>query len=364
MYDFCIIGTGITGISAASVIARELDKKVIIIEKRSHIGGNCYDFYNEHNILIHKYGPHIFHTKYKKVWNYLSNFTKWIPYIHKVKVYIKGKYVSFPINLNTLEELLGERFDEKKMKEWIKKEQVSIAEPSNAEEAVISRMGKLLYEVFFKNYTLKQWGIDPKRLSPEITLRIPIRFNRDDRYFDDPYQGIPKQGYTKMFKRMLNHKNIELVLAKDYKEIVDKIKFDKMIYTGPIDYFFDYQYGHLPYRSIKFEFKTLNQEWFQPVAVVNYPNEYKFTRITEFKHLTGQKHSKTTICYEYPKDYDPQKDIPCYPLLQKEAEEIYNKYKKLTRKLKSVLFIGRLAEYRYLNMDECVKRGINICFYI
>ena len=362
MYDFCIIGAGITGISAASVIARELDKKVIIIEKRSHIGGNCYDFYNEHDILIHKYGPHIFHTKDKKVWNYLSKFTKWIPYIHKVKVYIKGRYISFPINLNTLEELLGERFDEKKMKEWIKKEQVPIDKPSNAEEAVISRMGKFLYELFFKNYTLKQWGIDPKKLSPEVTSRIPIRFNRDDRYFDDPYQGIPKQGYTEMFNRMLSHKNIEVVLNKDYKEIIDGIKFNKMIYTGPIDYFFDYQYGHLPYRSIKFEFKTLNQEWFQPVAVVNYPNEYKFTRITEFKHLTGQKHPKTTICYEYPKDYDPQKDVPCYPLLQKEAQEIYNKYKKLTKKLKSVFFIGRLAEYRYLNMDECVKRGVEVSF--
>jgi len=360
MYDICIVGAGITGITAASVLARELGKKVIIIEKRNHIGGNCYDYYNEEGILVHKYGPHIFHTKYKEVWNYLSQFTKWIPYIHKVLVFLDGKFVPFPINIKTLEILFNRPFTVKKMRDWVEKQKIQIKLPKNAEEMVMARMGKFLYEKFFKNYTLKQWGIEAKKLAPEVTARIPIRFNRDDRYFTDPYQGMPKDGYTKMFERMLNHKNIDLVLNTDYKKIINDIKFNKMFYTGPIDYFFDYQFGHLPYRSLKFVFKTLNQEWSQPAAVVNYPNNYDFTRITEFKHLTGQKHPKTTICYEYPQDHKPEKNVPCYPLPTKEAKEKYKKYKKLTKRLKTVIFIGRLAEYKYLNMDVCVRSVIKM----
>ena len=360
MYDICIVGAGITGITAASVLARELGKKVIIIEKRNHIGGNCYDYYNKEGILVHKYGPHIFHTKYKKIWDYLSQFTDWIPYTHKVLAFVDGKFVSLPINIKTLEGLFNCHFTVKRMKDWIKEQKKHINRPKNAEEVVMGRMGRFLYEKLFKNYTLKQWGVEAKNLAPEVTTRIPIRFNRDDRYFTDFYQGIPKDGYTKIFEHMLSHKNIDLVLNTDYKRIINDVKFNKMVYTGPIDYFFDYQFDHLPYRSLKFVFKTLSQEWFQPVAVVNYPNNYNFTRITEFKHLTGQKHAKTTICYEYPQDHKPEKNIPYYPLPTKEAKEKYKKYEKLTKRLKTVIFIGRLAEYKYLNMDECVKRGIEL----
>lgn len=358
MYDVCIVGAGITGITAASVLAREMNKKVIIVEKREHIGGNCYDYYNGVGILVHKYGPHIFHTKYKKVWDYLSNFTKWLPYTHKVLAFVDGKLVSFPVNIKTLEQLFERHFTEGEMQSWVEKNRVPIEKPKNAEDMVVARMGRFLYETFFKNYTLKQWGIEAKKLSPDVTARIPIRFNRDDRYFTDPYQGIPKDGYTKMFERMLNHKNIELVLNTNYKNVINDIKFNKMVYTGPIDHFFDYQFGPLPYRSLNFAFKTLNQQWFQPVAVVNYPNEFDFTRITEFKHITGQKHSQTSICYEYPQDHVIDKNVPCYPIPKKETQEMYEKYKNRAKKLKTVFFIGRLAEYKYLNMDVCVKRVI------
>jgi UDP-galactopyranose mutase len=363
MYDFCIVGAGITGITAASILARELGRKVIVIEKRDHIGGNCYDCYNEHDILVHKYGPHIFHTQSKEVWDYLSQFTEWRPYVHKVLAHIDDKLVSFPINLNTMEQLFSRSFTEEEMKEWIENKRARIDYPINAEEMVISRMGQHLYEKFFKNYTRKQWGIDPKELGSEVTARIPIRFNRDDRYFTDPYQGMPKDGYTKMFERMLDNKNIELTLNIDYKNMIDDINFDKLIYTGPIDCFFDYQFGTLPYRAIKFEFKTLNQEFFQPAGVVNYPNDSEFTRITEFKYLSAQKNQKTTVCYEYPYDCQSKKDIPCYPLLTEEARDQYAKYKKVVEQINSVIFTGRLAEYRYLNMDECVKIAMGIIPY-
>ena len=360
MYDFCVVGAGITGITAASALARELDKKVLVIEKRDHIGGNCYDYYNEHGILIHKYGPHIFHTKYKKVWDYLSRFTDWIPYVHKVLAFVDGKYLSFPVNITTMEQLFDRPFTGEDMKRWIDTNKVPIATPQNAEEMVIARMGWDLYEKFFKNYTRKQWGMDAKELGPEVTARIPIRFNRDDRYFTDPFQGMPKDGYTKMFERMLNNPNIELARNTDYKDIINHINYDRLIYTGPIDYFFDYQHGPLPYRAIDFEFKTFDQEWIQSAAVVNYPNNTKSTRTTEFKHLTGQKHPKTTACYEYPHDFKSEKDIPCYPMPTDKATKQYENYKKLTEKTINVAFAGRLAQYRYLNMDECVKRGLEL----
>jgi len=356
MYDFCVVGAGITGITAASVLAREKGKKIILVEKRDHIGGNCYDYYDEHDILIHKYGPHIFHTKYKEVWDYLSRFTEWIPYVHKVLAFVDGKFISFPVNIKTMEQLFNKPFTATSMKQWIDTHRVPIKDPQNAEEMVISRMGWGLYEKFFQNYTLKQWGIQARDLGPEVTARIPIRFNRDDRYFTDPYQGMPKDGFSKMFQRMLDHENIELVLGVDYKDIIEDINFDRLIYTGPIDHFFDYQYGPLPYRAIDFEFKTFDQEWIQSAAVVNYPNTTKSTRTTEFKHLTGQKHPKTTTCYEYPYDFKSQKDIVCYPMPTNDAKKKYDNYKKLTEKTNNVAFVGRLAQYRYLNMDECVRK--------
>ncbi len=360
MYDYCIVGAGITGITAASILARELGKKVVVIEKRDHIGGNCYDYVNEHGILVHKYGPHIFHTRYKEVWEYLSQFTEWIPYVHRVLAYVDGKYVSFPINIKTLEQLFDRPFSEQEMRDWIEKEKVPIKNPKNAEEMVISRMGWFLYEKFFKHYTRKQWGVDPKELAPEVTARIPIRFNRDDRYFTDPYQGIPKNGYNAMFEKMLEHKNIEVVLNTDYKEYIDAISFKRLVYTGPIDQFFDNMFGGLPYRCLDFRHQVIEEELYQPAAVVNYPVEVSYTRVTEFKHFTKQDSKKTALCFEHPKDHLSEKDVYCYPFPVREALEKYSKYKRLSKKIKNTIFIGRLAEYKYLNMDECVKRGLDI----
>ena len=358
-YDYLIVGAGITGITAASILAREKNKKIVLVEKRDHIGGNCYDYFDQHGILIHKYGPHIFHTQHRDVWQYLSRFTEWIPYVHKVNAWVDDNLVSLPINVKTLEDLLGQPFTSEKMRQWVEKERIIIEKPHNAEEVILSRMGHFIYEKLFKNYTKKQWGVDAKELAPEVTGRIPIRFNRDDRYFTDPYQGVPQDGYTRMFERMFDHRNIEVVLNTSYKEVIKDLNFDKMIYTGPIDYFFDYQFGYLPYRSFNFVFKTLNQEWFQSLGVVNYPNDYSFTRITEIKHMTAQTHPKTTICYEYPKDHILKRDVPCYPVLGWEGKIVYEKYERLARRLETVHFLGRLAEYRYLNMDACAKRALD-----
>jgi len=356
-YDYFIVGAGITGVTAASILARKKDKKVLVVEKRPHIGGNCYDHFDDHGVLIHEYGPHIFHTQHKDVWEYLSRFTKWIPYVHRVKAFVDNKLVSLPINIKTLEDLFGRVFTREDMSKWVEKERVIISEPDNAEDMVLSRMGKTIYEKFFKNYTTKQWGKDARELAPEVTARIPIRFSEDDRYFTDLYQGIPQDGYTRMLERMLKHKNIEVIFDTDYKQIIDSINFSQMTFTGPIDYFFDYQFGPLPYRGLKFNFNSHKRENYQPLAVVNYPNNYGYTRITEFKHMTMQKHPYTTLCYEYPHDCVPGENsiVPSYPLPIKEAAELYNKYKDNADKLKGVTFLGRLAEYKYYNMDVCVK---------
>jgi len=363
MYEYLIVGAGITGVTAANILAKEQNKRVLIVEKRRHIGGNCYDYHNEYGLLVHKYGPHIFHTNYKEVWEYLSQFTQWIPYQHKVLAYVDGKLVPIPINLNTINLLFGYSFNSKEMENWIEVNRNNIESPENAEEMVLSRMGKILYKKFFKNYTKKQWGISAQELEPMVTARIPIRFNKDDRYFTDRYQGIPQAGYTKMFENMLADKNIDVLLGVDYKKLEEIIKFNRIIYTGPIDYFFDFQFGRLPYRSLRFEMKTLDIEFYQEAGVINYPNDYDFTRVTEYKHITGQKHKKTTICYEYPQEYKEGNNVPAYPIPKKEYKEIYLRYKKEADKLKSVYFLGRLAEYRYMNMDECVKCVLDACKY-
>ncbi len=355
-YDFLIVGAGFAGAVVAERLASQLNKKILLVEKRGHIGGNAYDYYDDTGILIHKYGPHIFHTNYKEVWDYLSQFTKWNGYVHRVLVYVDGKKVPLPINLTTINVLLEKNFSPHEFKEYLKSVRIKINKINNARDMVVSKIGEYLYEKIFKNYTFKQWGVYPEALLPEVTKRIPVRFNNDDRYFDDKYQGLPLDGYTELFKRILSHKNITIVLNVDYKDIIDTVKFDKLIYTGPIDYFFDYKYGKLPYRSLRFEFETFDMEFFQEVAVVNYPNDYNFTRITEFKHMTFQKHPSTTIMKEYPcSDGEPY-----YPMLSEEGISTYRKYQREARKLRSVYFLGRLAEYRYYNMDQVVKKALEL----
>ncbi len=355
MYDYLIVGAGITGLTIARVLA-EGGKKVVVVEKRNHIGGNCHDCYNESGVLIHRYGPHIFHTRHKEVWDFLSRFTEWRLYQHRVKAFVDGKLVSFPINLLTIKQLYNRDMSPDEMRAFLESVRIPIEHPSNAKEAVISQVGEDLYEKFFRNYTIKQWGMDAEKISPVVTQRIPIRYSTDDRYFDDPYQGMPMNGYSSMFERMATHENIHLMLQTGFNDTPAGMKYKRLIYTGPVDEFFGYQYGNLRYRSIRFVFKTYEMESYQDVAVVNYPNDYDFTRITEYKKLTGQEIRRTTISLEYPVSAGD----PYYPVLSEESEARREKYMKRCRRLKNVFFAGRLGTYRYLNMDIACLEGLSL----
>ncbi|MCZ7383420.1 MAG: UDP-galactopyranose mutase [Candidatus Methanoperedens sp.] len=355
-FKFLIVGAGFAGCTFAERVSTQLNKKVLLVDKRSHIGGNAYDYYNEDGILIQKYGPHIFHTKSRKVWDYLSQFTEWNGYVHRVIAKVRDKEVYLPINIDTMELLYNRKFTAKGLKKYFGNKMVKMDKVKNSHDVVVSQVGEELYELFFKNYTKKQWGVYPEELDPQVTKRLQVRFNRDSRYFTDKYQGIPKYGFSRLFDKMLNNRNIHILLNTDYRKIIDVLKFDKIIFTGPIDYFFDYMYGKLPYRSLDFKFETLDIEKFQNAAVVNYPNDQDYTRITEFKHFYFQRHNKTTICYEFSKgDGDPY-----YPIPIPDYQKIYLKYKKEAEKLKNVYFVGRLAEYRYLNMDQVVNSALRV----
>lgn len=351
-----IVGAGISGLTVARVLA-EAGKRVLIVEKRFHLGGNCYDEYDEYGILIHRYGPHIFHTRYKEVWDFLSRFTRWRYYQHRVLAWVKGRFVPFPISPLTLEVLYGRKFSEEEFRAHLEKVKVPLTRPpQNSKEVIVSQVGEDLYQTFFENYTKKQWGRSPEELLPEVCARIPVRFSRDTRYFDDPWQGIPLDGYTKMFERMVIHPNIGLILGVDYLSHREDFKAETIIYTGPLDAFFDYCFGPLPYRRLAFVFETHFKESFQPAAVVNYPNDYDFTRITEYKKLTGQKHSFTTISYEYP----GETGVDCYPIPAPDYFELRQKYLDLARQEKKVHFLGRLGTYRYLNMDQAVLEALEL----
>lgn len=359
MFDYLIVGAGFAGSVLAERLASRYNKRVLLVERRNHVGGNAYDYYNEHGILVHKYGPHIFHTNNKKVWDYLSTFTEWYYYQHQVLAYVDGNYVPFPVNLDTINILHGYSLSVENLEGYIsaQKAQVDVNNIKNARDMAISRVGQDCYEKFFKNYTKKQWNLWPEELAAEVTARIPVRYSRDGRYFTDRYQGIPKYGYTKMFEKMLDHPNISILLNADYKEIVGEFNYDRLIYTGPIDYFFEYKHGRLPYRSLRFEMETLPLEKYQEAGTVNYPNDYDFTRVTEYKYLTGQRHSWTTIMREYP----VADGEPYYPIPRPANQEMYQKYYEEVQKLSGkIWFIGRLAEYRYYNMDVVVEKAIKV----
>jgi UDP-galactopyranose mutase len=369
-YDFLIVGAGFAGSVLAERLATQLNKKVLIIDHRTHIGGNCYDYYNHAGVLVHKYGAHLFHTKYKQVFDYLSNFTSWHKYEHRVKTWINGKIYNLPINLNTINKFFDKNFTPLQCKKFLEKIRVKIARPKNAEEQVVSKVGWDIYHAFFEKYTIKQWERHPRDLEPMVTARIPIRFNTDDRYFDDPYQFMPHAGFIELFKKMLSHKNITVKLKTDFKEIRNldsqrkagsagrklKIKHDNLIYTGCIDEFFNYKFGPLPYRSLKFKFKTFNKPFYQKYTVINFPNEYRYTKCVEIKHATKQKINKTTVGWEFP----ASSGDPYYPIPQTENQKLYQKYSKLAKKLKNVYFIGRLGQYQYLNMDQVVLSALNL----
>jgi len=355
MFDYMIVGAGLAGGVLAERLASS-GKEILLVDKRNHIAGNTYDFYNKDGILVHKYGPHIFHTNSKEVFNYLGNFTEWRPYEHRVLASVDGMLVPIPINLNTINKLYGLNLSSCQMDAFLESKAEKKQRILTSEDVVVNKVGRELYEKFFKGYTKKQWNLDPSELDASVTSRIPTRNNRDDRYFTDSYQAIPAYGYTRMFDRMLHHSNIKILLNTDYKEIQNSISFKKMIYTGPIDYFYDYCYGKLPYRSLEFKFKTIEQETYQLTGTVNYPNEHPYTRITEFKYLTGQKHPKTSIVYEYPKD----EGDPYYPVPRKENAELYRRYQLLASGEKNVHFAGRLATYKYYNMDQVVAQALTL----
>lgn len=358
-YDFCIVGAGPAGIILAERIANVNNQKVLIIEKRSHVGGNLHDHYDEDGILIHTYGPHFFRTDKQSVWDYLAHFTRWHSYEHKVKASVVGMEVPFPINLDTYNALFNETLSSQDFEGWLKGNKFT-DHPKSAEEAIINQVGTYLYELFFKNYTIKQWGKHPSHLHADTVKRVPVRLDRESRYQTAKYQGLPKQGYSAMFAKMLNHKNIHLLLNVDYKEVIDSIDFEHLIYTGPLDYFYDFKFGDLEYRSLTFTRKFFNKVSYQSAAVINYPNNYDYTRITEYKKMTGQEHAGTSIHEEYPVEYVRDHNEPYYPILDENNLSLKALYINETQKEDNVTFIGRLAEYRYYAMDEIVEEALAV----
>ena len=356
MFDYLIVGAGFAGSVLAERLATQANKKVLIIDQRNHVGGNAYDYYNKDGILIHKYGPHIFHTNSKDVFEYLSRFTPWRQYEHKVLASVDGQLLPIPINLNTINQMYGLTLNSDQVYDFFKSKAEKVDRIVTSEDVVVSKVGRELYEKFFKGYTRKQWDLDPSELDASVTARVPTRTNKDDRYFTDTYQAMPLYGYSKMFEKILSHPNIKIMLNTDYKEIVDSIPYKFMIYTGPVDAYFNYCYGKLPYRSLEFKFETVEVEKFQSTGTVNYPNEHPYTRITDFKYLTGQQHPKTTIVYEYPK----AEGDPYYPVPRPENADIYKKYQQLTLAMTNTYFVGRLATYKYYNMDQVVAQSLTL----
>ena len=356
MFDYLIVGAGFAGSVLAERLATQQNAKVLVIDKRNHIAGNAYDFYNDAGILVHKYGPHIFHTNSRKVFDYLSCFTDWRPYEHRVLTSVDGQLLPMPINADTLNKLYGLNLTCHQVEEYL----ANVAEPrqqiKTSEDVVLSRVGRDLYQKFFRNYTRKQWDLDPSELDASVAARVPVRTTRDDRYFTDTFQAMPAHGYTRMFEKLLDHPGIKVMLNTKYADIKEEISFRELIFTGPVDEYFDYCYGRLPYRSLRFEHQTHDKSQYQAAAVVNYPNEHAYTRITEFKYLTGQEHAKTSIVFEYPE----AKGDPYYPIPQTQNAELYAKYKAMTETLPDVHFAGRLGTYKYYNMDQVVAQALTL----
>ncbi len=374
MIDYIIVGAGLAGCILAERIANKLDKKVLIIEKRNHIGGNCFDYKDENNILIHKYGPHLFHTNNKEVVDYLSQFTSWDIYNHEVLAYIDGKKVSIPFNFNTLNEVFpkskAKTLADKLLQNYEYNSKIPILELKKSEDKDLAFLADYIYDKIFVNYTAKQWGMKPEDMDSAVTARVPVFIGRDNRYFNDSYQMLPSNGYTKMIENMLSHKNIKIMTNTDFKEVCSlrekdfylfDTKFDgKVIYTGQIDELFDYKFGELPYRSVDMKFETVEKEFYQEKATVNYPNDYNFTRITEFKHIHPTKSDKTTILKEYPQEYKIGENTPYYPIFTEKNQINYNKYLEYSKKFENLVLVGRLAEYKYYDMDDIVEHSLEV----
>jgi len=353
-FDYLIVGAGFAGSVMAERLANDAGKRVLVVDKRPHIGGNAYDRHDDAGVLIHPYGPHIFHTNSSEIFEYLSRFTAWRPYQHRVLASVDGQLLPMPINLDTVNALYGLKLTSFEMEGWL----ASVAEAreriESSEDVVVSKVGRDLYNKFFRGYTRKQWGLDPSQLDASVTARVPTRTSRDGRYFTDTFQAMPQAGYTRMFERMLAHPNIKVMLNTDYREIEGLIPWKHMVYSGPIDAFFEHRHGKLPYRSLQFHHVNLPQEQFQAVGTVNYPNDYGYTRISEFKHITGQSHPTTSVVYEYP----CAEGDPYYPVPMAENAALYKRYEADADAASHVTFVGRLATYRYYNMDQVVGQAL------
>jgi len=363
--DWLIVGAGYVGCVLAERIATQLDQRVVIVDRRNHIGGNAFDRYDQHGILIHQYGPHIFHTNSKRVWAYLSQFTNWHQYYHQARAEIDGKMVPVPFNLNSLHALFpaaqADRLENELLAQFGPESRVPILQLRKTTNKHLRELADYIYDNMFVGYTAKQWNMKPEELDTSVTNRVMVGITRDNRYFQDAFQCLPSDGYTNMFRKMLTHENIHMVLGTDYRALLSNLKFKRMIYTGPLDAFFDYSHGELPYRSLQFEFVNYETEKYQEFAVINYPNSHAYTRISEYKHMTGQQSPTTTVAVEYPRDYSPGCNEPYYPVPKEENHELVKLYQREIRKLNgSVIFAGRLADYKYYNMDQAVARALQV----
>lgn len=379
-YDAIVIGTGFAGATIAERISNASNKKVLVIDKRNHIAGNMYDYKNEDDIIIHQYGPHLFHTNLDNVYEYLSNFTEWFNYEHRVLGMVKEKLVPIPFNLTSIEKSFKEdkakHLKEVLLEKFELNKKIPILELKKINDPEINELAEYIYENVFLYYTMKQWGQKPDEIDPNVTNRVPVYLSTDDRYFQDKYQYMPTNGYTELIKKMLNNKNIDIKLGINATDIIkikdnkiyinDKEYQGKVIYTGALDELFDYKYGLLPYRSLNFEFETINKEYYQPVGTVNYPTkEDKFTRITEYKHMTSKNcHSKNTVIMrEYPCEYNkdnPTGNIPYYPIENEVNTKLYNQYLNDANKIENLYLLGRLAQYKYYNMDLVINEGLKL----
>jgi UDP-galactopyranose mutase len=355
-YDYLIVGAGFAGSVLAERLASQHGARVLLIDRRPHVGGNAYDEKDAAGILYHKYGPHIFHTNSQQVVDYLSQFTDWRPYEHRVRACVHDRLMPIPINRTTLNLLFDAGLEtDEEAAAFLAARAEPVEDISTSEDVVINAVGRELYELFFRGYTRKQWGLDPSELDKQVTSRIPTRTNTDDRYFTDTFQAMPLHGYTAMFEKMLDHPLIDRLLGVDFRDLKGRVDAAHIIYTGPVDEYFDFRFGKLPYRSLHFEHRTLDKEWHQPVAVVNYPDpDVPYTRVSEYKHLTGQEHPKTSITFEYPS----AEGDPYYPVPRAENQALYKRYEALADATEGVTFVGRLATYRYYNMDQIVGQAL------
>lgn len=363
--DWVIVGAGLTGATLAERIASELGARVLVVERRRHIAGNAYDFYNEHGLLVHKFGPHIFHTNSSSVWRYLSRFTAWRPYEHRVLASVEGRLVPVPFNLTSLEALWprrpAARVEGRLVREFGLGARVPVLKLIDHSDADLRCFGQYVYSNVIENYTKKQWGLSPFDLDSSVTARVPVIISRDDRYFQDTYQAMPAQGFTAMIERMLACKGIRVLLGVDFRELLGEVSSSRWIYTGALDELLNHRFGQLPYRSLRFEHETRRAAAVQPVAQVNYPSAGDYTRITEFKHLTGQISDLSTLAFEYPEEYSPGVNEAFYPIPGTGNRGLHERYwEAAALAFPNAQFAGRLADYRYYNMDQAVSRALAV----